>query len=198
MWWAARSAEGIWTWIRLRLQFSYKSIWTSSSLLLLQSLKTWVFILNHSLILHASIYNKLAHLFCTKIRVTNSDYMIGSQIGENTWFFKPITFEESAIFMIKIGVITQSIILSTVQHLWPILPQPTLSELVCVPLQWNAPSQGHPTNSSQMKTTCTYVNSTNHTMVFNLQPCKLCKKARLSIKFAHHEWRIICKKKNLC
>ena len=46
-----------------------------------------------------------------------------------------------------------------------------------------------------MKTTCTFVNWTNHATVFNLQPCELCKKARLSIKFAHHEWRIICKKK---
>ena len=61
--------------------------------------------------------------------------------------------------MIKIGVIRQSIILSTVQHLWPILPQPTLSELVCVPLEWNAPSQGHSTNSSQMQTTCPYTST---------------------------------------
>ena len=48
--------------------------------------------------------------FLQKIGLTNSDYMIGSQIRENTWFFKPITIEESAIFMMKIGVITQSII----------------------------------------------------------------------------------------
>ena len=122
----------------------------------------------------------------------NSDYRIGSQIMENTWSFKTITFEESAIFMIKIGVITQSVILRTIQHLctWPILAQPTLSDLVCVSLKWNVPSQDYPTNSSHMKTTCTYVNSTNHATVFNLQPCELSKKAWLSIKFAHHEWRI--------
>ena len=48
--------------------------------------------------------------FVQKIGHTNSDYMIGGQIRENTLSFKPITFEERAIFMIKIGVITQSII----------------------------------------------------------------------------------------
>ena len=29
--------------------------------------------------------------------------MIGSQLVENTWCFKPITFEESVTFMIKLG-----------------------------------------------------------------------------------------------
>ena len=40
----------------------------------------------------------------------NSDYRIGSQIMENTWSFKTITFEESAIFIIKIDVIKQGVI----------------------------------------------------------------------------------------
>ena len=39
--------------------------------------------------------------------------------------------------------------------------------------------------------------STTHATVFNLQPCKLCKEERLSIKFAHPDWLIICKRKTL-
>ena len=47
---------------------------------------------------------------------------------------------------------------------------------------------------SHVTTTCKYVNSTTHATVFNLQQYELSLEARLSIKFAHSDWRIICKK----
>ena len=53
-----------------------------------------------------------------------------------------------------------------------------------------------PNKLSRFKTTCTYVNSTSHATVFNLQPCELCKDARLSTKFSHTGRRIICNKKD--
>ena len=50
--------------------------------------------------------------FCpiTDRPMTSPDYIIGSQLVENTWSFKPITLEETEIFMIKIGIITQRLI----------------------------------------------------------------------------------------
>ena len=50
---------------------------------------------------------------------------------------------------------------------------------------------------SHLTIACKNVNSTTHATVLQLQPFRLCKETWLSIKFAHPDWRMICKKE-LC
>ena len=76
-------------------------------------------------------------------------------------------------------------------ELWPILPQPTLSDLECVPIQWNAPNKlltlilklrVHTWTQRAMQRCSTY--NYNHVNF-----------AKISIKFAHPGSWIICIKK---
>ena len=50
---------------------------------------------------------------------------------------------------------------------------------------------------SHLTIACKNVNSTTHATEFQLQPFRLCKETWLSIKFAHPDWRMICKKRTL-